>query len=125
MPVTNKSSNKIRVAKTFGSDNHFALLDPQVHMKVRRGIDTRYIVGFDSGRTVCRLAKASGGTWIQDAYPHELCIDVIQASGFGYPTSSGCVIFGHKGAWLSGVPVVPGTGTTYLDGTGTPKTFGR
>lgn len=95
MPTENKSTNKVRVTRLFGAGATVGLTDPKVNMKVRVGIDERWIVGLDAGNGQVSLAPASGGTPTMKAYPHDLACDTGVASYFGWPAGSGSTTFGH------------------------------
>jgi hypothetical protein len=125
MPA-NRDQNKIRVFSVYGVSSPLAMMDPLVNMKVRRGIDDRWVVGLDSGNFQVSLALASGGAVVAKAYPHELMLNSGQAAYFGWPNGgSGIVTRGHKGVFPNGIPVGVGSGTTYQGGDGNPHTFGR
>jgi hypothetical protein len=96
MPV-NKSTNKVRVTRLFGAGATVGFVDPQVNMRVRNGIDSRWIVALDSGNFQVSLGLASGGAVKAKAYPHDLTIDAPQASGFGWPAGTGSTTLGHNG----------------------------
>ncbi len=126
---TSKSENKIRVTRLFGADDTLGLMDPAANMHVRHGQDSRWIVSLTTGNFLVNLSQASGGTVTSQAYPHWLLIDDPQASGFGWPTSSGSVVFGHHtGFFASGVPGIPGlsgSGMAYTGGDSLVHTFSR
>lgn len=122
----NVSENKVRVTHLLGSEAIVGWMHPEVHMRVHIGIDTRWITALDSGNFQVSLAKSSGGTAVQKAYPHQLVIDAPVASGFGWPTIDGCVVFGHNsGIRASGLPVADDSSLVYLKGGGPVTTFTR
>lgn len=123
--AVNKSSNKVRVNRLFGGSDARGMMDPHVDMLVKNGIDSRWITTLDSGNYQVGLALASGGTTIAKAYPHNLVIDEPVASGYGWPTSTDCILFGHSGAFPSGVPEALGTGMFYESGAGNEVGFSR
>ncbi len=94
MPV-NKNLNKIRVTRAHGTDVVLGYMDPDLHMQVRFGIDSRWIRAMDTGNFQVSLAKTSGGTEVAKAYPHQLLVDVTVASGYGWPAGGHVVPFTH------------------------------
>jgi hypothetical protein len=118
---TNKSSNKVRVQRTPGTDSTLGFADPKVDMSVRHGIDSRWIVSLDSGNLQVGLAATSGGAVLGKAYPHELTVTSGVASYFGWPTGAGGVTQGH-GPQITLGTEAPKTGV-YLRGDGTPVAF--
>ncbi len=125
MPL-NKSENKIRVTRSPGMDCVLGFMDPHVNMKVKFGIDFRWITGLDSGNFQVGLALASGGTTIAKAYPHQLIIDAPVASGYGWPTTGGSHKFTHEsGIGASGPPTALGNHMVFLKGDGSTNDFTR
>jgi hypothetical protein len=124
MPA-NKSTNKVRVTKLFGGSHPLGYMDPKVNMRVKYGQQPLWIVGLQSGNYTVDLALSSGGTAVRRAYPHDLMVDVVDASGQGWPTGGGSVKQAHGVTWPNGVSVGVGSGTSYLGGDGTVHTFGR
>ncbi len=117
MAIANKSSNKVRVSKGKGSGAIFGLMDPAVNLRVQHGIQTKWIKSLDSGNFQVGLALTSGGTVTAKAYPHELTADLVDASGFGWPTASTVVLFGHHGSFPSGVNFqINSSGMDFLTG---------
>lgn len=126
MPV-NRSTNKVRVTKLFGSgaDNTIGLMDPAVNMRVKRGIDTRWITAVNADKSLASLAQTSGGTVVAKAYPHELTIDSGNVAEFGWPSVNTAVALGHDGVFPNGVPVARPSGITFFDGEGVPSVADR
>lgn len=122
MPA-NKSLNKVRVTRLFGTEAAVGLVEPAVHMQVRHGIDTRWIKTLDSGNYQVGLALASGGTVVAKAYPHDLACSTGVADYFGWPGSNTSVTLGHSGTHVTGTDDV--TVGTYLKGDGEPTEFTR
>ncbi len=123
--AANKSENKIKVTKLFGGGGVQGGMDPKVNQRIKRGQQSLWIVGLDSGNFQVSLALTSGGTAIAKSYPHEIFIDVTVASGWGWPTGGGSIGQGHSGVFPNGVPVAIGSGTSFQSGDGTVHTFGR
>lgn len=118
--------SKVRVTELLGADAILGMMDPDVNMKVHLGIDTRWIVAIASGNTEVSLAKASGGAVNQKAYPHQLVIDAVDASGFGWPSAGDCVKFTHNsGIRASGPPTGTNNKMVFLKNSGSTHTFTR
>ena len=120
--ANNDTTKTITVTNKFGGGSTVGRIPAAVNMKVMSGQDTRWIVGFNADNTVVNLALASGGAIKAQSYCNLLTIDAPQASGFGWPTGSGCTSFGHSSVHSSGVDntnvmsyLKPGGGTaTFL-----------
>jgi len=122
----NKSENKVRVTPLLGTDAVLGWMDPVVDMKVGFGIETRWIVGLDSGNNQVSLAKASGDDEVGKAYPHQLVVDNDTAYLHGFPSGDGCVSFGHNtGLRANGPPTAIGNKMVFLKSNGSTYTFQR
>jgi hypothetical protein len=119
MPITNRDQNKIRVTRLHSTGATVGFIDPKVNMRVRHGIDTRWITSLDSGNFQVGLSTTSGGLVTCKAYPHNLSIDAPTASGYGWvsnATASGFQTFGHRNVFSNGIPTVPGSGMVFNKG---------
>lgn len=124
----NESLNKARVVSLYGAESTVGLIDPELNMLCRHGIDDRWVVGLASGNRpsiTVKLALASGGAIASYAYPHELALASGTAHYFGWPNASGCVTLGRKSTWPNGVPNIIDSGMAFLDGTGSVSLFHR
>lgn len=119
--MANKSTNKVRVSRLFGTDATVGLIEPAVDMQVRRGVDDRWITALDTDHGQVTLASTSGGTNYTKAYPHELCCTTGVADYFGWPDATTSVEFGHSGVSSSGVEDL--TKGWYNDGDGPIQSF--
>lgn len=125
MPA-NKSEQKVRVTKTFDGGHPVGWMDPKPNMKVRYGQQDLWIKALDSGNFTVSLSLTSGGAVIAKAHPHDLMVPSGTVGAyFGFPNGGGAQKAGRVGLFAGGVPTAVGSGTAYLDGTGTVRTFGR
>ncbi len=119
------NDNKVRVTSCFGAGCDLGVMDGQVNMVVKYGIQEFYIVA--TGDSQAALSFSQGGTEVRQAYYKDLVTEYNHATGiWSYPSGDGAYEFGHhQGVMANGIPVMIGTGHSYMGPNSTVYTYGR
>lgn len=115
--------NKVRVTDRIGFSHPLGTMNPHKWMRAWHGTQQYTIAALKSGNLTVDLSLASGDPVVAQAYPFNLVVDAVEASGHGWPDGADCTLFGRSETWPDGVPHASGEWMVSQDGDGTPDTF--